>query len=104
MRALLNALPINAFKALGKVTVKIQYLGTLAAAGDEVDAFKRRAENFISHPATAALLGLPASKGFYQAERGDELYVLTLAKPVRNPQDMQNITPQDIDVYKVVVE
>ncbi|MGC8597101.1 MAG: hypothetical protein ACP5NY_04185 [Thermocladium sp.] len=97
---LLNALPVNAFRSLGEVTVKIKYLGRLETVDKEYSFY---GENYISHPATAALLGIPPSKNLYQAQRGDVGFIFTLASPVRGPGDKE-VGPQDVDVYFFEVE
>ncbi len=94
-RVLLNALPVNAFQRLGSSMIKIKYLGRLPAVRLPLDF---DGESYISHPATAAILGVPVNRGFYQARKGDVGFIFTLATPARGTQDKE-VNPQDIDVY-----
>lgn len=91
---LLNSLPINAFRSLGEVTVRIKYLGRLSTLSGIVF----EGESFISHPATAALVGTQTNKAFYEAKVGDTGYIFTLATPQRGPQDQQ-VSSEMVDVY-----
>ncbi len=104
---LLNALPVSAFKNMNVAHIRIQYLGTLSNP-DVAELVKRTIMNnnivsYISHPATAQLLGVPTNKGFYTAKEFDAGLIFTLNKPQRNPQD-QTVNPGDIDVYSFYVQ
>ncbi|MGC8598086.1 MAG: hypothetical protein ACP5NY_09310 [Thermocladium sp.] len=82
------------------MTIRVKYLGRLSVVRLPLNM---KGESFISHPATAALLGVSPSKAFYEARRGDVGFIFTLASPVRGPQDQQ-VTVNDVDVYYFKIE
>ena len=103
MKALLITFPINAFRALGEATVKIKYLGTLAdkvMEDKEWIAFFRGSmyiEDLVNNTAITALRNL-------QMEKGDVFYIITTARPIKDPEEVTRMQPEEIYLYKVVVE
>ncbi|MFZ8839713.1 MAG: hypothetical protein ACO2PM_12570 [Pyrobaculum sp.] len=106
----LNALPLNALPRshlrLDILPVSIAELAQWAqrrvAEGYEV-------VHFIRHPATIAALravGIPLSEqpssGLYQYAHGDVIVVVTLRAPQRG-QEVQQVSPQDLEVWVVAV-
>jgi hypothetical protein len=106
----LNALPLNALPRrhiqLDVIPISInelaQWIQRRVAEGREV-------VHFIRHPATIAALravGIPLSEQpssrLYQYAHGDVIVVVTLRAPQRG-QEVQQVSPQDLEVWVVAV-
>jgi hypothetical protein len=102
---LLNALPFNAF-TFNTFTLHVTRI-TLQQA-TELIGRAQVVENYIRHEGTLKLLSavtgiqLTVNSGLYQYRTGDVIVVITLKKPVRG-QEVAEVSPEDLDVFKVTV-
>ena len=107
----LNALPLN---ALPRSHLRLDIL-PVANLNELTRWTQRRLQegyevvHFIRHPATIAALravGIPLSEqpssGLYQYAHGDVIVVVTLRAPQRG-QEVQQVSPQDLEVWIITV-
>ena len=64
-------------------------------------------ESYIGHPATAELLSkllgveVPVNRAMYQPNAADLVYVVRLKKRLATPQEVVELTPEDLEVIQV---
>jgi hypothetical protein len=106
---LLNALPLNAFPILQdrqfEITGEVVALDELIVVLKFAQHYNIRIENYIRHEPTVKLLSqltgveLKPESGLYSYSEGDEIYIITLRKPVRG-QEVE-VKPEDLLIVRV---
>ncbi len=102
----LNALPVSALKEMRRAGLIVQYMGKLSDVQVQMVlkiAKKAPYISYISHEATANLIGVEVNKELYTAKNLDNGYIFVLATPRRQPGNVTVITEDDIDVYNFIV-
>jgi len=65
-------------------------------------------KSYIGHSATAKILGdaleleIPVNRGEYTPTTGDTVIVARLARRLEKPEDINNLTLEDLKLYEVV--
>jgi len=106
---LLNALPLNAFPV--EADRQFEFTGEVVALDELVVILKFaqhygvKIENYIRHEPTVKLLSqitsleLKPENKLYSYSEGDEIYIITLKKPVRG-QEVE-VKPEDLLIVRV---
>jgi hypothetical protein len=106
---LLNALPLNAFPILQdrefEIVGEVVALDELVVVLKFAQHYNIKIENYIRHEPTVRLLSqitsleLKPESGLYSYSEGDEIYIITLRKPVRG-QEVE-VKPEDLLIVRV---
>jgi len=102
---ILNAFPLNAFP-FPMFTVNIERVN-VKQIKDVMGSFDH-IECYVRHPSTVKVLNdllglsLKPSSGLYKYEKGDELLIVTLKKPIRGKE--VEVTENDLVFYHVYVK